>query len=185
MDNNESQGYAFQSATNIDPVPHTEVNNADGTSYQAQNSDYSYQNNGETNNQEEKKSSGYAIASLVLGILSLITTCCCFCIPLINLVFGILAIVFAIVDKNRPDKTGMSTGGLVCGIIGVVLSIFLMFFPKIAVRVATDQLRKAGYSMEEILKEFNLEEFTSGEINFEDFDILKFLKGLEESFSEE
>lgn len=57
---------------------------------------------------------GFAIASLVLGILSF------FCFGIIA---GGLAIVFATIAKNNGNKSGMATAGLVCGIIGVVLTL--------------------------------------------------------------
>ena len=56
---------------------------------------------------------GMAIASLVLGILSF------FCFGIIS---GGLAIVFACIAKANGNKSGMATAGLVCGIIGVVLT---------------------------------------------------------------
>lgn len=57
---------------------------------------------------------GYAIASLVLGILSF------FCFGIIA---GGLAIVFAAIAKSNGNKSGMATAGLVCGIIGVVFTL--------------------------------------------------------------
>lgn len=53
---------------------------------------------------------GFAIASLVLGILSI------FCFALIA---GTLAIVFSTMAKSKGYKGGMATAGMVCGIIGL------------------------------------------------------------------
>ncbi len=76
---------------------------------------------------DEKKNDGFSIASLVLGILSLL--CCC--IPYANcieVVICILAIVFGAVSKKNSDgkKSPFAIAGLVCGIIGLVLYIVLI-----------------------------------------------------------
>ncbi len=63
---------------------------------------------------------GFAITSMVLGILGLVT---CYCGP----VFGIPAIIFAVVASNGMKKSknfegkGMGTAGLILGTIGVVI----------------------------------------------------------------
>jgi len=67
---------------------------------------------------------GFAIASLVIGIVSVLT---------LSLLFGILAIVFAGVSMRRIRKfdglykgEGLATAGLVCGIVAVVLGILIL-----------------------------------------------------------
>lgn len=72
------------------------------------------------------QTSGYAVASLILGIASIVT-CWCAVPPLIC---GILALVFhshAMRDicagLTSPDSAGMARGGRICGIIGLVLTI--------------------------------------------------------------
>jgi len=59
-------------------------------------------------------SNGFSVASLVLGILSLI-------IPYISTVLGILAIVF----YKHSTKDGKAKAGLITGIIGLVVSILI------------------------------------------------------------
>lgn len=54
---------------------------------------------------------GFAIASLVLGIVSI------FCFAIIT---GTLAIVFSRMAKSKGYPGGMATAGLVCGIIGLI-----------------------------------------------------------------
>lgn len=53
---------------------------------------------------------GFAIASLVLGIVSI------FCFAIIT---GTLGIVFGYMAKSKGYKGGMATAGIVCGIIGI------------------------------------------------------------------
>jgi len=65
---------------------------------------------------------GYGIASLVLGIISII-----FCLlGYLPLICGILAIVFATIHYKKEGKKkeghGLATAGLVTGIIGTLFS---------------------------------------------------------------
>jgi type II secretory pathway pseudopilin PulG len=71
----------------------------------------------------EQKNDGNCIASLVLGILSLITPC-------LGLVFAILAIVFGIkgtrnVDHDPRASTGkgLGTAGVVLGVVGLAAAV--------------------------------------------------------------
>lgn len=67
----------------------------------------------------EKKNSWQAILALVLGILSIITSC-----GGIGLIFGILAIVFAVLDKNNNGEGNkLASAGKITGIIGTSLSV--------------------------------------------------------------
>ena len=75
--------------------------------------------------------SGYAITSLVLGILS-IPACFCYGVP--GFLLGILAIIFSQVaardiDAGRahPSSRGLATAGLVCGLIGVSICVVFWF----------------------------------------------------------
>lgn len=71
----------------------------------------------------ENKSNGYGIASLVLGIISII-----FCwIPILGLVSGILGIIFY-AQQKKIFPNGISTGGLVTSIIGLVFSALYNLF---------------------------------------------------------
>lgn len=65
---------------------------------------------------------GFAIASLVLGILALLFTCCC----AVNLIAGILAIVFAVVAKVKSGKMPIiAKVGLILAIVAIVLMLLL------------------------------------------------------------
>ncbi|MBI3409678.1 MAG: DUF4190 domain-containing protein [Planctomycetes bacterium] len=73
-------------------------------------------------------SAGLSIASLVLGIVSLVL----FCIWWISGPCAILAIVLGAVGRSKGGK-GMATAGMVCGIAAIGLAIlvvagFLAFF---------------------------------------------------------
>lgn len=69
---------------------------------------------------------GFAVASLVIGIVAITLGCCCSPIGMIS---GILAIVFAVLfNKANPTQVpgkGMAKAGLILGIIAIVLAIVL------------------------------------------------------------
>lgn len=81
------------------------------------------------------QTSGYAIASLVLGVLSIVPG-----MYLGGLVMGILAIVFSRMAMARIKATqgsingqGLATAGLVTGIVGLSLSVMvILMFGAIA-----------------------------------------------------
>ena len=80
----------------------------------------SYQDNNFNNPYERRQNSPLSIASLVLGILSSI--CCC--IGYAGVVFGIVAIVLAILSRRELGRfEAMATVGLVLGIFGAVISV--------------------------------------------------------------
>ncbi len=60
---------------------------------------------------------GYAIASLVLGILGLVA------LPLIG---GILAVVFGNISRKNNGPTTMARAGWIMGIIGIVLGVVVV-----------------------------------------------------------
>ncbi|MBQ7338088.1 MAG: DUF4190 domain-containing protein [Clostridia bacterium] len=70
---------------------------------------------------------GYAIASLILGIVSIVL-CCCSCISIVT---SILAIVFAILSRQGQPMQGNAMGGMICGIISLVITfvsvVFMLF----------------------------------------------------------
>lgn len=91
-----------------------------------------YNQNGQFNNfypnmPPREFGQGMGIASLILGVVSLIGLCCC-----ISPVTGILAIVFGIIQINRtPQNKTYSIIGIVTGGLGILLGLIIlavMFF---------------------------------------------------------
>ena len=78
-----------------------------------------------------EKKNGYAVASLVLGIASLLLCCCC-CASVFGLIpmgiCAVLAIVFACLSKKDGGKMqAIAIAGLVLGIVSIlVLLLFLV-----------------------------------------------------------
>ena len=80
---------------------------------------------------QKQPQNGYAIASLVLGILSVVTCCCC-CVETLGLILtgvsAVLAIVFAFLSKKNSDgkMDGKAIAGLILGIVGIVMLLTLL-----------------------------------------------------------
>jgi heme/copper-type cytochrome/quinol oxidase subunit 2 len=74
----------------------------------------------ETEKKAKANGNGYGIASLVLGISSIL-------LPVIGIVTGILAIVFANKQK-KIQPSGLATAGMVTGIIGLVFQALALIF---------------------------------------------------------
>ena len=70
------------------------------------------------------RTTGFSIASLILGIFGLL--CCCF--GPVGLICSLLAIVFAAISRRRLYLfDGMSTAGLILGILGAVAGLYMTF----------------------------------------------------------
>lgn len=60
-------------------------------------------------------STGFGIASLVLGIISIFTFFCC-----INYILAVIAIVLGIVQIVKSSKKGLAIGGIVTAVISII-----------------------------------------------------------------
>lgn len=73
-----------------------------------------------------ENSNGAAVASLVLGILSLVFSLGIIAVPLAGLLSGVCAVVGIILGasgRKKQFRQGMATAGLICSVIALVLSI--------------------------------------------------------------
>ncbi len=85
--------------------------------------------------------SGLGIASLVTGVIALITAvpgCCCTPLFLLSGLLGLVAVVlgiFGLQECNRGEKSGkgMAIAGLACGGVALVLSVLLMILSVLGV----------------------------------------------------
>ena len=75
--------------------------------------------------QQPAKTNGFTVASLVLGIISILCVCCCSCLFPVT---AVLSIVFAVVSKKGERMKGMALGGMVCSIIALVILVFSVVF---------------------------------------------------------
>ena len=97
------------------------------------NNEFNFQSNLEP--AQKKPQNGYAIASLVLGIVSVLCCCCCCFADTLGLILmgvaAVLAIVFAFLSKKNTNgkMDGKAIAGLVLGIVAIVmLLLFLAAF---------------------------------------------------------
>lgn len=67
------------------------------------------------------RTSGFHIAALVLGILSIVFSCCYG----IGIIFGIIGFICALIGK-RDGWSGINIAGLVCSIIGIIFSAIVI-----------------------------------------------------------
>lgn len=65
---------------------------------------------------------GLAIASLILGILGLIFSCCT---AYIGIPFGVVGIILGVMHNKKNGKCGMSTAGIICSVVAVVLAVVI------------------------------------------------------------
>ncbi len=97
--------------------------------------------------------SGLGIASLVTGILALVTAvpgCCCSPLFLLSGMLGLVAAVlgfFGLQECNRGEKSGkgLTIAGLACGGVAIALSALLMILSVLGVfaQLAIDGANKS------------------------------------------
>ena len=118
----------------------------------------------------QSKSNGYAKASLVLGILSVVITCCCCCLLPLNLITGILAVVFAFVSKRGGNGlTANARWGMILGLIGILLFVIM-----IGMILSTDGLGLSSEATQAWLEELQSyyaspEDYPNGPPAYQDF----------------
>ena len=115
------------------------------------NTSYSgnYDSYGNGNPSGKGQSNGFGIASMVCGILALIT-CCLWCtvIPL-----GVVAIVLGILQIVKNENKGMAIAGIVCAAIGLILFIVLTIYGNYL--EATGQYNEILWQYQQILDQLN------------------------------
>lgn len=109
--------------------------------------------------QPNEPGKGFAIASMILGIVSLVLFCTC-----INLPLALAAIILAIVQFVKSGKNGMAIAGLITGIASIVL--FIVFWVLISFGAINDGLYH-GYDLP-----YDWEEEFDGDFDFDNtFDL--------------
>ncbi|MBO4910584.1 MAG: hypothetical protein J5476_15030 [Lachnospiraceae bacterium] len=95
---------------------------------------------------------GFHIASLILGILSIL---CCVCVAfwgVPNLILGVTGLILGIVG-NKKNKHGLGTAGIVCSIIGIGLAIIVFAFTAL-LKSAFSVLPSNMYDLYDWLEEY-------------------------------
>ena len=71
-----------------------------------------------------QKQSSMALASLIMGIIGIVTSCCCYG----GVIFGSLGILFALLSKMGDTMEGYAKAGLITSIIALFLAAMAMIF---------------------------------------------------------
>lgn len=149
-DNNENSGYnndlihtsgnndnnSYNNNDNFNNNGYNNNYNNDGfnnNSYNDDSNNFHSNNYNDFNhnyNQAPNGTNGYAVASLVLGIISIPFGCCYG----LGLIFSIISIIFALVSRksNGSKLPGMSLAGIICSALGIICSLFMIFAVIIA-----------------------------------------------------
>jgi|LSQX01.3.fsa_nt_gb RsiW-degrading membrane proteinase PrsW (M82 family) len=113
----------------------------------------SVDNSGMNNSYQAKKTNGLAIASMVLGIVSVPLICCCY----VGILTGILAVIFGFIARKNiresqgtQEGMGMALAGIIIGfvVVGCTLVLILLY---VAVGFQSDMFTE-GY-WEQLLEE--------------------------------
>ena len=119
------------------------------------NSSYSYNYDNNSQPEYEHQSNarrGFAIASLVMGILGLVGTCCSMMtFGVLNLLLGVVGLIFDILGLKSQSK-GIAIAGIVIAalnlIIGVLLLIVMVAGFSMTANMTPDQLEAIYESIE-------------------------------------
>lgn len=86
-----------------------------------------------TDNQPKSEGKALQICALVFGILGIV---CCVCYG----IFGVIGLVLSIICLASGKKSGLSIAGLICSILGVILTI-VMFVVGLNANTITNKLQ--------------------------------------------
>ncbi len=137
--------------------------NTSGTGNQGSyNSDYTYTQGQQPQQKTKKSGNGYAVASMILGIVTLVFFCSC-----INIVTGILALIFGIIHLTSygKDGRGMAIAGLITsalGLIALVVCYVLIFSNSVNLSNMSDfpyELYEEYQYPDDLLDDLNYQDF--------------------------
>jgi hypothetical protein len=130
FNNNEQNPYGQYSAGSNSGNYDTNNYYQDNTNNNNQSVYQNYTNNSETippyqepyqSQPQKQENNGLAIVGLVMGIISILFTCCYGG----GILFGIIGWVCSAM-ANKQNKTGIGKAGLITSIIGTILSILML-----------------------------------------------------------
>ena len=120
-------------------------------SYNNYNNNYGGYGGGPLNDYGSGKGQGkgLGIASMVCGILSIVTICCLGSLyslyGSIPIILGIAGVVLGIVQIVKNESRGMAIAGIVCGAVGIVFSVISL--------IALLSLNSMGLDANELLRQ--------------------------------
>lgn len=90
-----------------------------------------------TDDPQSNKANTLQIVSLICGIAGIVFGCCT---GYIGIVLGIAGLICAILG-NKQGKSGIGTGGLICSIVALVISVIILVLAVIGFGI----LQEYGY----------------------------------------
>ena len=96
------------------------------------------------------QSIGLSVASMVLGIISLVI----FCFWYISIPLAIIAIVLGVIGMKSGGK-GMAIAGLVCGIVTIALVVLLLIGGLAFISFLNKEAAVAKDALKDAFKDFN------------------------------
>lgn len=114
-------------------------------------------------NQQQEGGAGFGIASLVLGILSLIT----FCTLCMNIPLAILAIIFGIIQLVKGNGKGLAIGGLITSVLSIVACIVFYLIIGLSVPKFSDLMDMDSYMQQ--YPELYQRYYDSNDFDYDDF----------------
>ena len=126
QDSTASTGsYSYQDSTASTGSYNYQDNTASAGSYNYQDNTAQYNAPvySESGNSQGESTPGLAIASLVMGIVSILI-CCCWGGGIVLSIPGLIMGISA----NKKQKTGVGTAGMICSIVGIVLNIIALIY---------------------------------------------------------
>lgn len=75
----------------------------------------------------ENKTNVLAIVGMILGIISIIASCC---YVWVGIIFGVAGLVCSIMSRKQ-SKSGMGMAGIICSIIGIVIGVAMTILAAI------------------------------------------------------
>jgi len=131
-DNNEANTTAAavysrptaDNTTNTPADPPASYYTGSDSTYTSSNA-YSY-NNDTIVSAADTTSTGFGIASLVMGIISILSSCCCG----LGIIFSILGIIFGCIQSKDAygKKPGTAIAGIITSVIGIVFGIIAIIY---------------------------------------------------------
>ncbi len=105
-------------------TPATSYYTGSGSNTSANTNSYSYNDTIVTTT--DTTSTGFGIASLVMGIISIVTSCCCGS----GIIFSILGIIFGCIQQKDAfgKKPGTAIAGIITSCVGIVFCIIALCY---------------------------------------------------------
>lgn len=75
-------------------------------------------------NSQKPKQNNMSLASMVVGIIGIVTSCCCY----LGIIFGSLGIIFALLSKTENRFSSYAVAGMITSSVSLALSLLMLVF---------------------------------------------------------